>query len=218
MSKKITITECVAIFISFLALIAFVISSYTNHNLMKQQQAFEKETRKNQICPDIRISSETGYNDGLDKKTLVFENVGNGIAQDLVLKVRANDRILPLAYHSFILVGSEKKKQNYILPSQKLKISVGISDVFVNKKNWTLKEKWDKVLPLNWIYYFSYFDLDGNEYLLVLPELYLGERGLIMFTTEECMFDSLILTMPKNQRILLDSINIRTEGRWFKRK
>lgn len=211
-------TKKVAIFISLLSLGAFIWSAWTNQRLIRYQQKWQETTRRNEITPDIQLTSETGFDSTYDGVTIVFENISKSIAQDIFLLIGDSRKISRLTFHDFVPHGGGSM-QNYIKPGEKLKCSFPASMMFGDEySNKFLEEKGHIARPSEWTFYFSYFDVDRNEYLVTITEHPAGVGGDInVWTlTQRTPLDSLLLSLPRSKKAIYKDIHIRdlTEGEY----
>jgi len=237
MDEKTGWAKWVAIFISSLSLFAFIWSARTNQRILSEQQKWredadktnqeliraqqewQKASRKNDIASDIRISSDT-YLDSIspENATIIFENIGKGIAQDIFLWIGDGKELFPMVFHNFDPV-SGGPSQNYIRPGQKLKF--GISALMFSKKR-SLKTRSDSLSAITsaiFTFYFSYFDVDGNQYLLVITEHPAGVGGEMLVNVRKGVpLDSMLLSLPRSKRYIYTDKDIRDQFRWVKRE
>ena len=212
-------TDITAIAISSLALIAFVWSARTNQQIIRNQNLWQEEIRKNQIFPDIRLTPETGFIDNYDKARIVFENLGDGQARDIFLWIGDENKIMGFTFHNFHPYNDPIIDQNYILPKQKVYMAFDAGNIFGDE--YSALNKMDKIgiaTRATWSFYFSYFDIDGNEYLQVLTEHPAGVRGAWVFKSSSSKLDSLLFGLRNSDRARYFNPGIRGANRWVKRE
>ncbi|MCI0330615.1 MAG: hypothetical protein L0196_06630 [candidate division Zixibacteria bacterium] len=213
-NEKIKWTDKASVALSFSALLSSICVAWIALNLTCSQQKWQETIRRNEIAPDIQLSAETGLDQKtLERATIVFENIGRGTAQNIMVWIRYLDTIRIAVIQEFIPLNGGPE-QNYIKPNEKLKFFVDLVNILGEEyPKKTLNEKIEIVPRLSWTFYFSYFDIDGNEKLLVTTVNPAGiGAGIILHTGAETL-DSIFLSLPPSRKHIYEEkdIDIRDE-------
>jgi hypothetical protein len=201
------------------ALLAF--STCVTYNNFNEQYNWTKSVRRQQIAPDINLTSETHFSEDFYTLYITFANVGNGTAHDIWLTVTYEKNILSTIVHDFSVVGSTVV-QKYILPNQKVSCSIGMSNLIPEIDSLSSNQKAYTVLGKSFVFYFSYFDTDNNEYLLVEKVPPTALSGPLILQEKDTALDTLLLSLaegvPDFSKKLIKDPDIRSESRWIKPK
>lgn len=186
----------------------------TNQQLLRKQQEWQEKTRRGEIAPDIQLTQETVFDSTFDEATVVFENIGKNVAKNIFVWIRYNNKIMKITRQDFMPVNGGPE-QNYIHPGQKLKFSFGPAELLGKEYDRKSVQEKFKIASDFWTFYFSYFDIDGNEYLLSIREPPTAIRGglLVNVTKEGQYLDSILLLLPNPRwaKVLTPDPKLRNE-------
>jgi|GEM_PF-3837382 len=165
-----------------LACVANKISETQNHILIEQ--------RRQGIRPEIEVSSETEFDQGLEDLRVCLRNIGFGIARSVRVMIESDSGFTGDIVNGFRIASlydssgrnSDARDQvsnripnrlrDMIAPDEIVRFRVSTMELFhieyeaFKKLSWD--QRFDMAIPAPITFYISYFDLDGNEYLNIV--------------------------------------------------
>jgi len=240
-----TLAQCAQVIIAiFFILVTIKFSSIASrqteeYNLMTQQQ------RKSQIQPFLEIASETNCDSTFDNVIVRVRNIGLGPARSLRVMTESYGKIRTLD-HVFSPVGNlnignipsrqqiaytlyPPRGRDFIMPTEEVEFQSAV----VNYLPDHLRNRYEKMTPwqrmelvikeLNeLVFYFSYIDIDGNEYLSISKMPAMGGITALTITpppSNSRFSDSLRTlssTLKNFQSKTYNNVNFRTPEGWFR--
>jgi len=219
-AKKGGIWQNVKDYIPLISCLIMLLGIFVTYKIYEGTVAWQKEARRLQISPYIYILPATDLSDSLSHLDIVFTNSGSGIANNLFLLIEYNGKFAQTGIYDFKPYDTDGQFQKYILPGQTLHRRIDLADIFgIEYYEMTLKEKMDKVLGEAFIFYFSYFDGDGNEYLRIFKVPPGSTQGPLVIVFKDWELLNRIRNKSQGMRIFSDKLIINPKLRdphgWF---
>jgi hypothetical protein len=212
-------TNRFSLFLQVFTAIVLLTSSWVTYRNFKIQHNWSQQIRRNQIAPNLVLSPGTRYTNGRTL-TINIKNIGNGPAQDVFLLISMGDHFLSHVVNTFT-PDSGSEKQKYILPSQDVSCVVDLWNLIPGLDTIPKRQLDEMLFERALYFYFSYFDSDNNEYLLIQNAAPNSINGLMIANFSETPLDSLLLFRAKgivgSRRVYQDP-KIRSDLRWVRRE